>query len=197
MINYELLIMIETITQNYYYNKGIKNDIAFVFSVPGKLELYNNRPVVGETGVLLEDLMFLLKDEIFKDIDKNKRTNRYDYRITNSFNQPTFKAKDNRTEASKTEIEEKNNIERLRNELIDITNYIFVFGDKAKIAIENLKGLKAKLIFVRHLGLMSVNQIKKDIDNNELIPNEKGNTFKRLKVIAKNIKEQIKNTHNS
>lgn len=179
------------LNQNHYYNKGNNTEIAFVFSVPGKLELYNNRPIVGETGVLLEDLMLLLKEEVFAYYDETKKTNRYDYRITNSWIEPLFKAKDNKTEAANKEIVVDENIIRLQKELEDITDYIFVFGKKAELAVKKLELIANKVIFTRHLGLMSMNQIKLDINKEKIVKGGNDNTMKRLIVITQEIKEKL------
>lgn len=180
------------VNQNHYYNHGNNTKIAFVFSVPGKLELYNNRPVVGETGVLLEDLMLLLEDEFFPLYDKTRKNNRYDYRITNAWNESLYIAKDNKTEAANKDILNKNNTSRLHKELEDISDIIFVFGDKAKLAIKSLNLECVKIVYTRHLGLMSINQIKNDINDVPLIKGDKGNTNKRLEVVVKDVLNQVK-----
>jgi hypothetical protein len=176
---------------NCYFNQGIDTKYAFVFSVPGKLELYNNRPVVGETGVMLEKLLLLLNEDIFKSIDSTKYTNRYQFRITNSWPEPIFKSKNNSTEASHTKVSSNTNIQRLKKELEDITECIFVFGKKAELVIRNRKvkeGIRAdKVIYIRHLSLSSLNQIKEDVNKVNLKKGDDSNTDKRLEVIGQDI----------
>lgn len=179
-----------------HFNKGIKTDIAFVFSVPGQIELYNNRPAAGQTGVNLEELMFLINkrgNKIF-DLDEKSKINRYKYRITNSYCIPLYKGnnQDGKSEWDKSDVLKDNNIERLKNELIDIEKYIFVFGDKAKIAIDNAKITNVKkIIYIRHLSLQSLNKIKIDVNVNPKISGSIDNTKKRLDFLAKQIVEKI------
>ncbi|MCF6241797.1 MAG: uracil-DNA glycosylase family protein [Bacteroidales bacterium] len=118
----------KSINQNHYYNHGIDTKVAFVFSAPGKLELYNNRPVVGETGVILENLLKRIKIDEFNGLNDEIKINRYKFRITNSWPEPLYKKKNNRTEAKVTELREEKNKKRLLKELGDIEKYIFVFG---------------------------------------------------------------------
>lgn len=203
--NIKKILKAKSMDKGCYYNHGLSNEIAFVFSVPGKLELYNGRPVAGQTGVLLEELMDILynkEKDLFREIDFERKTKRYDYRITNAYPYPLYMAKDNRTQAIDKEIMKKENIDRLLEELKDIEKYIFVFGKKACKAIQEVKNRKKngskvfkerhpKIITERHLGLMSVNQIDKDVNKNPILSGGKNNTEKRLEVIAENIIDKI------
>ncbi len=165
-----------------HFNKGNRTDIAFVFSVPGQEEEKNNIPVSGQTGKNLDTLLKFLK---INPIDK------YEYRITNSYDKVLYKAKHGKTEASVEDIQESKNIERLIEELKDIEKYIIFFGDKAMSASIYLTSLKAKFIFCKHLGLQSINQIDRDKEGNILLPKKPGNTEKRLDLLADYIKQQM------
>ena len=169
-----------------YYNRGVRTDVAFVFSVPGKKEKEDKRPVSGKTGENLEELL--------KKLDLGEFNGRYDFRITNSYDKPIYRTMDSsRTEPTKSEIKEERNIDRLAEELSDIEEYIIFFGEKAKYASSLLtrSNFKAKFIYSRHLGLQSLNQIKTDINGDHITRGESWNTMKRLSVIAKQVKDDM------
>ncbi|MCF8298768.1 MAG: hypothetical protein K9J13_14565 [Saprospiraceae bacterium] len=165
-----------------HFNKGNRTDIAFVFSVPGQEEEKNGKPVSGITGDNLDRLLKLLEIEY---------SNKYEFRITNSYDKPLYKAKDGKTEASVEIIQEPKNIERLFKELTDIEKYIIFFGDKSMSASIYLTSLKAKFVFCKHLGLQSINQIDRDLEGNKLLPKQSINTEKRLELLAEYIKQQM------
>jgi len=173
-----------------YYNKGVNKSVAFVFSAPGQKEEYENMPVSGQTGNNLEYILNYLKNNKVSEFLNYK--DRYDYRITNSYTNVLFLSKSNRTEAAIKEIKEFENITRLRNELSDISKFIFFFGLKSQSIAYLLSDLKARFIFTPHLGFQSINQIDRDIFNNKLQKNDKYNTDKRLDVVANYILKQIK-----
>jgi hypothetical protein len=79
----------------------------------------------------------------------------------------------------------------LKKELEDITECIFVFGKKAELVIRNRKvkeGIRAdKVIYIRHLSLSSLNQIKEDVNKVNLKKGDDSNTDKRLEVIGQDI----------
>ncbi len=191
-------IMKEPIRKNCcYYNEGEYKEVAFVFSAPGRLELYNgdNKPVVGDTGANLEELIKLLespKNKLFPESpnisQENKlRINRYKYRITNAYPKPLYRDRDNKSEASNKDIEARGNIKRLYNELKDINQYVILFGNKAGLIEEKLS-INAKFIRIRrHLGPQGLNSIK----NNELPEGSETNSKKRLKIVRDDIIEQI------
>lgn len=117
-----------------HYCKGTQ-PVAFVFSVPGRKEQLIGKPVVGATGKNLEDALKELHrsaPELFKSRD------RYAYRITNAFKDPTYKAKDGMTERSKKEILAEDNVERVVNELRGC-EMVVLCGRKARLLKEELE----------------------------------------------------------
>ena len=147
-----------------HFNKGIKIDIALVFSCPGQKEKEQGKPVSGQTGKNLDYFLTKLFEKLEYDFD-----NRYDFRITNSvktvYHKNLFPYK---TEPTTAEIKEKNNLIRLHNELCDIERFIFCFGKKSELALNEIQKnsdlkLKTNKIFtVKHLSNNSLNRIKID-----------------------------------
>ncbi len=169
------------------YNKGRINRIAFVFSCPGQEELKSGKLVYGKTGYNLELLLQELKK---RDFITEKFENRYDFTITNSHNEVHYKSWNNRTEPLLSEVRTSENIERLTTELKE-AEIIICFGKRPKIALEICKdNLKAKVLYSRHLGLQSLNQISEDINGNKLTKGKEGNTDKRIQVVAKELIDQ-------
>lgn len=172
------------------YNKGKDNKIAFVFSCPGQEEFKNNKVVFGKTGDNLD--IFIQELSLKNIIVPKKYEDRYDFRITNSHNQVYFKGYLNKqTQPNNKEINSENNLLRLFNELSDIEDLIIVFGQKAKYALSCLEkngySLKARVHYVRHLGLQSLNQIKleKEVSKDQ-------RTMQRIKIIVEDLSEKIK-----
>jgi len=162
------------------YNKGKISRIALVFSCPGQLEQIHDKLVFGKTGCNLE---LLLKELKRRDFIKEDFEDRYDFTITNSHKKVHYKSWNNRTEPLLSEVKTAENIERLINELED-AEIIICFGKRPKTALEICeKNLKAKVLYSRHLGLQSLNQIylKKGISNR---------TEERVKIVAQELIEQ-------
>jgi len=144
-----------------------------------------SKPVACQTGINLNILLKLLhgmNKSIFKYI------NRYDYRITNTWDKVEYQAKTGRTEATLKNIKESQNLERLERELKD-KKILILFGENAK-KIKILLNFNGIIIESRHLSFQSLNKIDKDIDGIILKAKQKGNTEKRLVVIANSILKQ-------
>lgn len=182
-----------------HYQDGTQVNIAIVFSCPGKEEEKENRPAIGQTGKNLESLLEILaeSEEIFENIKKD------DLRITNSWDQVEYQEKTERTEANYDEILQKENLDRLYEDVNEIEELIICSGERAEVAIlaliyANKISSKIKIIKIRHLGLRGLNQIKYDENEKEIksVKGDRGiekeNTRKRLKVIAKEVLEQLK-----
>lgn len=141
-------------TQSPHYNHGKSKKIALVFSCPGQEEDKLGRPTAGQTGENLNT--FLAK------LTNNLTVDRYDYRITNAYDKVFYQSKDGRTEATTAEILSSENIQRLANEVSDIDYIIIAFGNKAKMALDEVQKttvLKAKVIQTKHLGLQAINRM--------------------------------------
>jgi hypothetical protein len=174
------------LTDSTHLNVGKEdNNIVLLFSCPGQMEEDLKKPVACQTGINLNMLLKILHEE---KNDVFKYTNRYDYRITNTWNKVEYQAKTGRTEAPLKKIKESRNLERLEQEL-EYKKTLILFGKNAK-SIKNLLNFNGIIIESRHLSFQSINQIDKDSNGNILQKKQKDNTKKRLIVIAKQILKQ-------
>lgn len=170
-------------TQSPHYNHGKSKKIALVFSCPGQEEDKVGRPTAGQTGENLNT--FLAK------LTNNLTVDRYDYRITNAYDKVFYQSKDGRTEATTAEILSSENIQRLANEVSDIDYIIIAFGNKAKMALDEVQKttvLKAKVIQTKHLGLQAINRMSVHNPNGL-----SGNELKKYKieVLADEVKSML------
>ncbi|WP_303860744.1 hypothetical protein [Alkalibaculum bacchi] len=178
-------------------NEGNNKKIAFVFSCPGAAEEKSNILVSGTTGKNLNKIIQILRQD-FSCEHLFDSEDRYDYRITNASMKVHYKAKDGRSEPTKKEITDSENLRRLTEDL-ECYEFIITFGNNANFAVNHCKDklVNQKIINVRHLGLQSLNQIKVDVDGEDISnPNNdkdtgNANTLKRLKVVAKEIGNQL------
>jgi len=163
-----------------------KNTVAFLFSCPGQEEEKNNKPVSGKTG---NNLDILLKYLIIQGKNYFPYKNRYNYRITNAWNKVEYKNKTNRTEATITEIMQEKNLTRIQSELKNM-KILILFGKKAQKIINfiNFNGIAIKS---KHLSMQGIAHIKTDIHGTILKKRAKGNTEKRIEVIASDILKHI------
>ena len=180
----------DNLTNSTHLNIGKEDsNVVFLFSCPGQMEEDLKKPVACQTGINLNMLLKILNEQN-KDIFPY--TNRYDYRITNTWDKVEYQAKTGRTEATLKDIKESQNLERLEQELKDKKTLI-LFGKNAK-NIKNLLNFNGIIIESRHLSFQSINQINKDIHGTVLQKKQEGNTEKRLVVIANSILEQYNKT---
>ena len=178
-----------SLTNTCHLNIGCtENKVAFVFSCPGQDEEIAQKPVAGQTGKNLDALLVYLNR---KNSTIFKYANRYAYRITNAWNTVEFKSRTDRTEATLKEISTPMNISRVNDELKGIDIVIF-FGIKAQ-RIESMVDFNGTVLRTRHLSLQSLNQIRKDKNGISLKNKDKGNTEKRLEVLAEEILSQLDN----
>ncbi len=174
-------------------NEG-KKDIrtAFIFSCPGQEELKSGLLVNGQTGKNLDMMLTFLnakRPDIFPSV------NRYDYRITNSSEIVHYKAHDQRTEPSVSEINNEKNIERLKNDISGY-DYVITFGRCSAIAADNLKqrGVCKETVFLysRHLSFLCLNSsINTDVHGNPIERGCENATAKRLEAAAEMILQQL------
>lgn len=173
----------------YFENLNSPTAITAVFSCPGRHEEKRGRPCSGKTGKALEFILRLLHFQ-------GHCLKRSLIGITNAWDKIEYKHKTKRSEASDEEILALENIKRLNRDLIN-TLYAIAFGQKALSALKRVKELhRPDLVIIEsiHLSPRNINfRIKADIFNNELKKGEKGNTEKRLAVIANDIKEASNN----
>lgn len=175
-----------------HYKKGNEDKITFVFSCPGRIEEKAKEPASGRTGKNLDLLLEELNKEL-KEIGCFKREN---ISITNATHKVEFKARTHRTEATVKEVLDKKNLNRLYKEIKNTTKLIVCSGRNANLAVDKIfeiyDDINAKKISIGHIGMQSINStIKKDINGKELKKGNKGNTEKRLQVIALDIKSKF------
>lgn len=184
------------------YNKGNNiSSVSFLFACPGQHEEKLGRVVAGNTGKNLNRLLESLSHssnpkikELFPSSD------RYDYLITNASDIIHYPALDGRSLPAKKEYMAEENIERLYAELKGV-QYVIAFGTQAKdvsSAISSLfekKNETQKPFFITslpHLSFLSLNQISRDINGNEIKKGDKEGTKKRIDVVKEMLEIQIK-----
>jgi hypothetical protein len=169
-----------------HHKPGIKKQVAFVFSCPGRHEEHLKRPAAKMTGKNLEILIDILNEN---KVFPGKITYE-DITITNAWDRIEYEEKTGRSEADKKEILGEDNVNRLACELSEIEDYTICCGDRAFMAVKDLK-LTCRVIKIRHLGMRGLCNIKFDITGNKILSGEKDNTRKRLEVVAKDIMDNI------
>jgi len=113
----------------HYCHGCSKNRVAFVFSVPGRCEKKENKPLFGQTGRNLDVALKWLSDHSSKDFHS---PDRYQYRITNSFNEPIFREISNgRSEPSTAQVISQDNVQRVIGELENM-EVVILAGKKAQ-----------------------------------------------------------------
>lgn len=203
-----------TLINTVFYERGSQQKNAFIFSCPGKKErdAVPQGPAKGQTGSNLSTLLEILREE-YNMLDMNRDS----ITISNSWPKVEFKNRvstdPDRTEAKIEEIMSQENLDRLALELGSITNFIFASGINAFVTVLALRyagklSHSVKVIKLRHLGLQSLNQIKVDKDNVQIIGYKKAadkpleesrtlrqirteNTRKRIEKIAYEIHEEL------
>lgn len=128
--------------------------VAFVFSVPGKAEKAQGRPVAEDTGENLDAALICLhasRPELFASV------HRYDYRITNAFAKPIAVSLGNaKSEAKDSEIKESRNVSRVVAEL-DGCNFVILCGRKAKLLRVTIAAAGRSVIVAPHVGNKGLN----------------------------------------
>lgn len=185
-----------TLKNSSHLNIGKNNKVAFVFSCPGKSEIGQGKPVSGSTGVNLDTLIQILRNE-YNLLSFFDSSCRYDYRITNASSSLHYKKFDKRTEPTCSELQQECNLSRLKNELCGF-NVIIAFGNKAVCAVKMaIPSKKIKLIETIHLSFQSINnKISRDINGQCICKGKnkvecQNNTHKRLTVIANHINQAL------
>ena len=190
-----------------HYQEGIDTQVSCVFSCPGRHEEIANYPAAKATGTNLKSLFELLNQHLQTSIFVRELVT-----ITNSWGKVEYKKLTSRTEANDNEILEAGNLKRLCLEVENTEKYIICFGAKALLAINALKQdnrlfAGVKVLKTDHLSLSRINRvIHNDIHGNPILSAkiqknngtqknqrviQKGNTKKRLEVVALEIVEQI------
>lgn len=192
--------------QQVHFQQGSENQVAFVFSCPGREEEKAGYPAAKMTGINLAKLFVVLNEMKMKDYHFTRER----VTITNAWANVEYDAKTCRSEATNEEVLSPDNLNRLLVELAAVTELIVCCGQKARLAVQALAAenrLKAgtRVVYINHLGMKSINQITKDIHGEPIVavakhpdrftlkPKEIGsaNTHKRLEVVAAQIKKSL------
>lgn len=157
-----------------------ESNVCFVLSCPGERELVKGKVCAGQTGENLGYILSYLhgkKEEIFPS------KNRYDYIIINASDKVHFHELTGNSEASREEIKDKKNIQRIK----DIFNakqieYVILFGKKAQSIRTIIEENDKKMIFVDsiHLSNQSINSYDYTEEEKGMI-NQLDNSEKRKK----------------
>lgn len=127
---------------------GKQNKVAIVFSCPGRHEENVGFPAAEITGKNLNNLLILLSKELKRD-----DLIRSNITITNAWPSIEYREKTRRSEATKQEVNDAKNIERLKLELDNVLEFVIFCGDRARVASESLQlKERPKFIYVKHLG---------------------------------------------
>lgn len=192
--------------QQVHFQQGSENQVAFVFSCPGREEEKAGYPAAKMTGINLAKLFVVLNEMKLKEYHFTRER----VTITNAWANVEYDAKTCRSEATNEEVLSSDNLCRLGEELKAVTELIVGCGQKARLAIQALAAenrLKAgtRVVFINHLGMKSINQITKDIHGEPIVAVAKhpdrftlkakeiggANTRKRLEVVAAQIKKGL------
>ena len=200
------------VKMSIHHHAGKETKVAFVFSCPGRYEKEAGHPAAKATGTNLQKLLLKLTKSFARvDLTRENIT------ITNAWSRVEYTDLTKRSEATDEEIRTPENIHRLVNELVHVTEFIVFCGVKAKIASEEMVKSdlllnKPQCIFLEHLGTRGLLSISKDMDGNRIISAkdqisagrkapkrniQSENTEKRMEVIADSLVGQLNLTHRS
>lgn len=157
---------------------GKQSLVCFVFSCPGNKELITGKVCQGRTGENLNSLLSILvkkNPEIFKSDNKD------DYDILNATQVVHFEALDKKSEGTKDELKENEEIiEKYLGENKNL-KYVVLFGEKAS---KNKSLFESKCVATtRHLSDQSINSMKED--NNDASSKHKNKDNKPEKINRK------------
>ena len=183
---------------------GKRKRVAVVFSCPGRHEEVAGHPAAGITGRNLERILSLLS----KALHRSDLT-RSDITITNAWPKVEYKSKTGRSEATAREVNAPENLERLQQELEEITDFVIFCGETARVVARNLQlKHKPRYVYIRHIGLRGMLLIVTDVQGDRIIAADvrisagcnvsraeiqASNTEKRLAVVVHSILSQLQN----
>ena len=188
-------------TEKINYNKGNgSSPVAFLFACPGQKEQKAGKVVAGSTGRNLNLLLSALsssESSFIKELFPSE--DRYDYLITNASNVVHYPAWDETSLPKKEEYSAGANLSRLFYELEDM-KYVIAFGVQAKETAKllelmfDMRNVEPRPTFITslpHLSFLSLNQISKDVNGNDIVKGDKEGTAKRIQVVRKQLEEAV------
>jgi uracil-DNA glycosylase len=137
-----------------HYCQG-KLPIALVFSVPGKRESEEGKPVSGDTGTNLNVALAWLNS---RNPTLFSSPERYDYRITNAFAEPRAKSLGHSSsEAKASEIRASTNIARVIKDLSGC-HLVLLCGKKAQLLSAPIEDCGKRVVKIPHPGHRGLNK---------------------------------------
>lgn len=131
-----------------HFNKGTL-PLAFVFSVPGAVELRERKPVAGDTGM---NLTLALRFLVSKEPNLFTSSDRYGYRISNAFDEPMAASlKSGASEAKASQILEPGNVKRVVEELQGC-GLVVLCGRKAQLLTKEIERAGMTVVHAWHTG---------------------------------------------
>lgn len=122
----------ETKGKNKVYCENLGMEIVFVASAPGQEEAKQGRPLAGESGKHLDEILSHLKY-------KGKNLSRDSISIDNAWTKPLWDGKDGETEASLGNILSDANLLRLNEDIGPNTKIVVPLGKRAERAVLAVK----------------------------------------------------------
>lgn len=179
---------------------GRSNDVAFVFSCPGRAEeeARPQGPAKGDTGDNLDALLSIMRERYAGTVIKitaQRKFVRGEIWITNAWDGVIFPGPENEnSEATDDQVVSTDNLNRLRQELSDIEYAIICCGAKASLAIRQLQDQKRLsshigVFHILHLGNKSLNFNIALGSRAKTASNER--RIQRIEVIAQCLRDQI------
>jgi len=181
---------------------GKEKRVAVVFSCPGRHEEVAGHPAARITGRNLETLLALLS----KALNRSDLT-RSNITITNVWPDIEYKAKTGRSEPTAKEVKSPKNIERLQQELDDISEFVIFCGEKARTVSQDLRlKHKPRFVYIQHPGLRGLSLIVTDVQGERIVAAnvrvsagsdlskariQSDNTQRRLAVLVRSILTQL------
>ncbi|WFO49632.1 uracil-DNA glycosylase family protein [Aeromonas veronii] len=177
-----------------HYEQGSETKIAVVLSCPGKQEKEHNKPASGATGANLNYILNKLENKYNHSSFKRDKIT-----ITNAWDKVEFKGKNGtqRSEPTLFEVLEEANLDRLSDEIKNISEYIICCGVNAKASLLTLKYANkisqgCKVIYIPHLGTRGLcKTITRDINGHKIKPRSGNGICKRLDVVALRINDEL------
>lgn len=175
------------------------SNLCVILSCPGEEELINDKVCVGDTGNNLETILKMVSEDVIFDPEYNSLVNsekRYNYSIINSVEKVYFR-KYNGAEAEKEDVEDENNIKRVKSiiERHKKLQYVLICGDNAELIYQKVKSKienHVKISRICHLGWVGLrNQYTNKHSELKSIKSGSERDQKRLELVAKKIKDDF------
>ena len=179
---------------------GRSNDVAFVFSCPGRAEYEADPqgPAKGDTGDNLDALLSIMRERYAGTVIKITAPRKFvrgEIWITNAWDEVIFSGPENEnSEAKDSQVIDADNLDRLRQELSDIEYAIICCGAKASLAVGRLQDQNwlpshVGVFHILHLGNRPLNRNIALGSGAMIASNER--RIQRIEVVAECLRDQI------